>query len=140
MSALSDEEKIKVRHHLGYLNVQEAQTFVLGTPAGVETQFLIEGAMNRLLAGAIPMVREILVKLDHTEEQMLCGQDLVEVNSLGEIQTNMTGQDRAQKQLRQAYQWWRMSLANLLGVPANPFDQRLGVMGFGGGISVPVRG
>lgn len=129
---LSEEEKVKIRHHTGYLNVVEAQTFVLGIPAALETQFIIEGAMNRVLEAAIPELRRHLQILDVTEEQMVANHELTQVQSLGEIKVNSTGSDREQRQLRQAYNYWVDSLCNLMGVERNPFDRRLKHFGLGG--------
>lgn len=121
MASLTPEEKVKVRHHAGYLNVQAAQTFVLGVPAGVETTFIIEGAMDRVLEAALPEVRRHLQILDALEEQMIVDHELLAVNKLGEIEVN----NREQDQLTARYDYWVDSLCNLLGVVRNPFDKRL---------------
>lgn len=126
MSALSSAEKVKVRHHLGYLNVQEAQTFVLGTPAAVETQFIIEGAMNRVLEEALPEVRRHLQILDTIEDQMVQNLELLQIKKIDTIEVNSTGSDREQKQIVKVYDRWVESLANLLGTYRNPFDKRKG--------------
>lgn len=138
MSFLTEDEKVRVRHHTGYLNVQQAQTFTLGTPAGVETQFLIEGAMNRVLDGALPRLRELLGMCEETERNMFCDQDLMAVTQLDTITVNSTGEHRQQRELRRAYLYWQRSLCNLLGVPPNPFDQRKGLYGLGG-VNVTVQ-
>lgn len=132
MSALNNLEKVKVRHHCGYLNVQEAQTFVLGTPAAVETQFIIEGAMNRIIEEAIPEVRRHLNILDASEEQMVMNQELLQITKIDTITINSTGRDREQAQLRHTYNYWVDSLCNLMGITRNPFDKRLGHFGTGG--------
>ena len=137
MSALTEQEKVKVRHHCGYLNVQDAQTFVLGTPASVETQFIIEGAMNRVLEAALPELRRHLSILDTIENQMVCGLENVEVTKMSEMNINSTGEHRAQRELRRAYNDWVGSLVNIMGVTRNPFDKR---GGYGlGGVNVSVR-
>lgn len=118
---LNEDEKVAVRHHLGYLNVAEAATFVLGTPAGVETQFIIEGAMNRVLESALPRIRNILIVLEQIEAQMIQDHELLAVESLGEIKVNT----REQEKLTARYDYWASALANLLGVYRNPFDKRL---------------
>lgn len=129
---LTPQEKVLIRHHLGFLNVAEAYTFVLGTPAGVETQFVIEGAMNRILEDAMPLVRNLLsqcelIAASLTDEDMI---DITLVNELGEIKTNrMSFRER-----REMYDWRRQELANAFGVYANPFDKRAW-----GGVNVPVR-
>ena len=42
--SITEDERARGRHHLGYMQVQEASTFVLGVPSGVQTAFMIEGA------------------------------------------------------------------------------------------------
>jgi len=130
---LTPEERIKCRHHMGYLQVGEAYTFVFGQPAAVETTFIIEGSMNRLLVAALPLVRQILLILEGIEEQMVTDQELMAVNRLGEIEVNQ----KEQRQLTDKYDYWVAALSNALGVPRNPFDKRLGA---GSGINAPVMG
>lgn len=128
---LTEQEKVKIRHHTGYLNVGEASTFVLGTPASVETQFIIEGAFNRVLEIALPELRRHLQILDSLEEQMVCDHELLAVKKLGEIEVN----NREQWQLTSRYDYWVDSLCNILGVVRNPFDKRLD----SGGVGVNAR-
>jgi len=127
---LTDAEKVKVRHHTGYLNVQEAATFTLGVPAAVETQFIIEGAMNRVLEAALPELRRQLQILDSIEEQSVNNHELLAVAQLGEISVN----GNEQRELTKRYDYWVDSLCNLLGVIRNPFDKRTS----GRGLSVRV--
>jgi len=122
--ALTEEEKVKVRHHLGFLNVQSVYTFVLGSPSSVETQFAIEGAMERLIPAALPELRRHLGFLDKIEEQMICGLENIDVEQLGEMKLNVKGKDRAQMQLREVYDYWANSLANLMGIYRTPCDRR----------------
>lgn len=129
--SLTAEEKVKIRHHLGYLNVAYAYTFVLGIPAAVQTQFTVEGAMNKLLADAEPEMRRQLAILDRIEELDLEGLEDVEVSQIGEITIDPKFYEKRWKQ----YERWRRSLANLFGIAPNPFDQRLVALG----ISVPVN-
>lgn len=125
---LTTQEKIKIRHHLGFLNVSESSTFSLGTPAAVETQFVIEGAMNRVPEEALPELRRQLQILDSIEEQMVADHELLAVERIGEI----TIRQDEQEALVRVYDRWRQSIANLLGVYPNPWDKR------DGGINVPV--
>ena len=129
--ALTEEEKVKIRHFLGYLNVSAAQTFVLGSPAAIETQFIIEGAMNRVLPQAEGEVRRHIVILDGCEEQMISDRELLAVNKVDEIDIRQT----EMKELRTEYQYWRQSLANLLGVYPNPFDKRFSNNGINVGVT-----
>lgn len=129
---LSESQRTATRHHLGYLQVADAYTFVLGSPASVETTFIVEGAMDRLLERAIPRFDSILRALDGIECQMLEDLENMAVESLGDIKINA----KEQKQLRDSYDYWVAALANMLGCPRNPFDKRLQ----GGGMNVRVAG
>lgn len=126
---LTEDEKVKIRMHLGYLNVSEAYTFVLGTPAGVETQFIIEGAMNRVLDAALYQVRRHIQILDTIQEQKITDLELLAVNKVGEIDVRADEQSALDDQ----YDYWKQSLSNLLGVYPNPWDKRNS-----GGINIPV--
>jgi hypothetical protein len=122
---LTPEVRVKIRHHLGYLNVQFAYTFVLGIPAAVQTQFTIEGAFDRILADAEPEVHRQLRILDHIEELDVETLGDIEVSEIGEITIDPKVYEKRWGQ----YERWRRSLANLFGIAPNPFDQRLAVMG-----------
>jgi hypothetical protein len=132
---LSEEDKVKARHHMGYLNVQEASTFVLGIPAGVQTQFMIENAWGKILPHAENLFRTLLCRLDEIEAQVYGGSDMADVLKTGSIEVNP---DRL-KELAKYYRLAQQGLANLLGVVPNPFDLRDWVRA-GGGINVPVCG
>jgi hypothetical protein len=121
MSLMTDEEKVKARHHLGYLNVQMAFTFVLGIPAAVQTQFTVEGAFDRILLAALPEFRRHLTILERIENQMIDDLELLAVEQVDEIKVRRDEQAALWKE----YEKWRRALANLMGIAPNPFDQRL---------------
>lgn len=129
--ALTEEEKVQVRRHLGFLNVGEAFTFVLGTPAGVETQFILEGAVRRILVSAEPMVRGFLCELAELEK----AKHEVALNAvtgkIGNIELRDPKAALAALDNQIAYK--RGDLANAFGIYVNPFDKR-----GGGGINVRV--
>lgn len=129
---LTEEEKVQLRHHTGYLNVAEAQTFVLGVPAAVETQFIIEGAMNRVKESALPLVRKLLGYCETVEAQKVCDLELAAVNRLDSIDINQ----EEQSQLDRQYDYWVNSLCNAIGCARNPFDARK--FNASGGINVRV--
>lgn len=129
--SFTPEEKVQIRRHLGYINVQEAYSFILGVPAAVETQFLIEGAMDRVLPQAEPEVRRHLEILATLEGQMITDLDTLVASSVGEIKIRPT----EMKELRKEYQYWREGLANIIGCYPNPFDKRF----FGGSVNVNVQ-
>ena len=118
---LTPEEKVKVRHHLGFLGVAEAFTMQAGIPAGVETQFILEGAMNRILPQSLPLARDLIAKCDQTEEQFFEYQDALVANKVGSIE--LAGRKGQQAILKQ-YNYWRQGLANMFGAFCNPYDMR----------------
>ena len=132
--AFTDSEKVSIRAHLGYLGVAQAQTFVLGMPAALPTQFMIEGAMDRVLAASEAMARRYIKILDTIEAQMVDDLELLAVDTIGTI----TIRQKEMMQLRREYLHWRAALGNLLGCPPNPNDMRFNGLG-GGGINIPVR-
>ncbi len=117
---LTDDERIRGRAHMGYLNVQDASTYVLGVPAGVQTQFVIERAFTKVIAAAEPLYRELLDRLDAIEEQIVGNTENLAVDKVDEIELR---KDEFQR-LIDRYKWHQGALANLLGVPPNPFDAR----------------
>jgi len=119
-ATLAEQDKVRARHHLGYLNVEQAQTFVLGIPSGVQTQFMIEGALNRLLPQALPKFLEMLERLDCVECELFGGIDLASITSISDIVIR----PERRKELSGYYQVARQGLANLLGIIPNPYDQR----------------
>ena len=132
--ALADEEKVKIRHHLGYINVGQGSTFFLGSPATVEINFAIENAMTKLLPQAYPLVREMLARCDATEQQLFDNQENLAVTKVCDIELRSD----EMKELDKRYDRWRGALANALGVYFNPWDKR--DVGGASGVNVPVVG
>lgn len=120
VATLTEQEKVSIRAHMGYPNVGEIQSFVLGVPAAMETSFIIEGAMNRVMIQSLPKVRQLIGILDTIEAQMVDDLELLAVNRLGTIEVN---QDE-QKKLEGRYDYWVSALGNALGCMRNPFDAR----------------
>jgi hypothetical protein len=139
MAALvTDDEKNRVRWHLGYHLVESVATFALGVPAAMQTTFMIEGAMNRILStpGAIEKFRQTLERLDCIENEIMCGIDLASVDVLDTITVR---KDRL-RELARYYRLFQSALANALGVVPNPWDQRVIFLLADGGINVSVMG
>ena len=131
--ALTEDEKASARHHLGYLQVTAAQTFVLGVPAAVQTQFMIEGALVRVLPSGHARLRLLLCRLDEVEGEVFGGLDLASVDTVDEI----TVSAERLKKLAGYYKIAQQALGNLLGVPPNPWDMREWLMG--GALNVAVN-
>lgn len=129
----TDQEKVKIRHHLGYLNVTNSATFALGIPQAVETQFIIENAMNLVPPAAEGEVRRHITILNSIEDLMVCGHEHLAVDSIGEIDIR----EDEQEALTKRYRYWARSMANLMGTYPNPFDKRFDSSGHR--VNVPVR-
>lgn len=106
-----------MRYHLGYLIADPVVSIQLGVPAVSQTGFLIEAAMDRIPVSAAGMVRRMVSILDMTEERMLEAQERLAARELGEITLNPEEIDNLEKE----HDRWARRLANLLGVPLNPF-------------------
>jgi hypothetical protein len=136
---ISEADQVRARSHLGYLNVNQGATFVLGIPAAVQTSFVIEAAWSKIIPAAEKLFRTYLDRLDMIEQQIVEDTEDVAVDKIDEIELR---KDEF-AQLIKRYQHWQGALANLLGVPPNPFDQRPwlggGYGGAGGGINVSVN-
>ena len=133
--AITERDKVRGRNHLGYGGVQQSSTFVLGVPAGVQTAFMVEGAWDRILPSMEASFVELLDKLDTVECQIEMNMENLAAKKLGDIELN----EREFEQLVQRYQYWQGKLANLLQVPANPFDQRFQNAAGAGGVNVAVQ-
>lgn len=125
---LAEEEKVRIRDALGFLNSSELSTFVLGLPAGVETQFLIERAMNLfVLESALPLIRQILCELEGLDKQRAAVRGSISVEAIGGIR--MRSPSDAFAELNKEFIRLIGRLANAFGVAPNPFDNRNGTFG-----------
>jgi hypothetical protein len=125
---LTPAEKVQIRRHLAYLNVSVLSTFIVGLPAGVETQFLIERAMSTLiLEDALPMIREVLCQLDAVEAQRASVRGSIGVEQIGNIK--LRDPTAALDALNREFVRLIGDLSNAFGVGRMPFDHRGGTFG-----------
>lgn len=117
---LTDEEKERTRHHLGYPQVQPAASVQWGIPRPIQTAFLVESAMNNIIPAAEPRVREMLCTLDGIETKLIEAQDYLVAQKLEDI----TLRDGHPDLLEREYQRWAGRLADLLGVPLYAFSTK----------------
>lgn len=132
--AVTEEEKVRARHHMGYSGMQAVQTFRVGVPGPIQTAFIIEGNLNNILPQSEMLFRKLLEQLDCIEAQIEENQGNLAVSGVDEIQIRADEFE----QLVKRYKWRQGELANLLQCPPNPFDMRWGSWGGGGGINVTV--
>lgn len=133
---LSPLERAKVRHHLGYPNVSAMASIQLGVPKPLQTMFLVETAMDKILTEFLPTIRQTICVLDGIESQMVSGQPNLAVNKLGEMELRKEHLD----QLEREYKRWAFRLAEDIGVPVYLFSSRFKGTGQGGAGNISVRG
>jgi hypothetical protein len=129
--AFTLEEKARIRHHLGYPNVGTMQSFAQGIPLPLQTLFLVDGAMNKVLPEREDYIRVVITDMDKIECQIREARDYMVANKLGDMEIR---KEHA-AMLKQEYADWRMVLADELGVPPYAFSRRSGRGG-----NIPVRG
>lgn len=129
--AFSNEDKERVRYHLGYSSVSAVPAYFMGFPRATEPQWLVEVAMNNVLPEGEMRVRQIVGVMDGLEQKLVEATGRFAAKEVGEIVLR----DDECDLLRNEYAHWRNQLGSALGIfpnPASPIS--------GGGISVPVRG
>ena len=132
--AFTFDEKVRIRHTLGYPNVSAVASFSLGMPAAFQTIFMLESAMTKVLPEAEAKARELLAKCETLETQVFEDAELLVVNEVGSIKIREDEMGAVWKQ----YDMWRNALANVFGVPPHPFDFRFNNAAVGG-VNAPVR-
>lgn len=140
---LDDQQKERVRYHLGYLGVESGAMLSFGIPASRQTLFLIENAMNQLMAVSVPRVLTILQVLDNIEKQLAEALCYLTADQLGELALAGSKDPRARlvtDRLEREYVRWANRLADIFGVPKYPFSARTNAGGSGGAGNIPVRG
>lgn len=120
MAALTDEEKERVRYHLGYPTVQLVGSVQFGLPRPLQTAFILESSMASLIATAIDRVRRYLQILDDIECKLVDAQCRLAAKQLGEI----TLRDDEPDKLEHEYWRWASRLADILGVPLYYYSNR----------------
>lgn len=125
MAAFTQEERARIRHHLGYPNVSANPTIALGFPAMTQSSFLVEQGMDHLLEAAAGPVRQYIAVLDEVERRMMGLSDRFVATRVGEITLNPL----EPAQLSQEYLRWAYILAEELGVPVNMLSVRFATNG-----------
>lgn len=134
MSVLTAAEKERTRYHLGYLGVQVGDSLSFGLPVPIQTLFIVELAMDHLIAEAVPRVRSLLQVLDGIECRLLASQERLAATALGELKLR----DNEPDLLEREYFRWAGRLADVLGVPFYAYSNRFKGKGSMGG-NLPVR-
>lgn len=119
---ISNEERVRIRHHLGFPNIGNRAVISLGVLAGGLPTFILESAMTNLLPEAETLMRNALTQCDCIEAQM------------GEARTRMKTAAvegvilRAREELEDLedqYDYWTSALVDFFGVIKNPWSNKL---------------
>lgn len=129
-AVLTEEEKARIRHHLGYVQTNPVASIQLGVPRASQPQFLVEAQMNRIPETAIGGIRRMVAILDNIEDRLLDALDRLAADKLGEITLRQNEHDSLERE----YVRWAKRLADDLGVPLNAYSER-----FRSGAGVPLN-
>lgn len=118
--AFTLDERARIRRHLGYPNTSPSAAMAFGIPIPIETLFLVESAMDKLLPQGEPDVRRFLGELDNIECQMSAARQFLPVSN---IDGTAIRPDHI-PMLENEYSRWQNRLADTLGVPVYDFSRR----------------
>jgi hypothetical protein len=131
---LTDQEKERVRYHLGYPQVRQVGSASFGIVKSQSTAFLLETSMQQVMEAACDRVRAILNVMDGIERREIEAQKRL---AASQIDTLKLREDELPR-LRDELKTWGYRLADLLGVPVYPLSTRYRD-GTGAITNVPVR-
>ena len=117
-AVLTEEEKARIRYHLGYLQTDPVASIQLGFPRASQTMFLVEAAMNRIPDTAIALVRSCVARCDATEQRLFECQERMAATRVDEVDLN----ENEPTMLRTEYRYWVQKLSDQLGAPINPYS------------------
>lgn len=116
--AFTPEEKEQIRYHLGYLNQTAASSLAFGQPVPLQTLFILDSAMDRVLnSAAEDRIRSMICVLDKIECTMVDAIDRLAAKQLDGLTLN----DKEIDKLEFEYYRWAGRIANQLGVPLYPY-------------------
>lgn len=129
---LTEEEKERIRYHLGYLETsfgsnQAAASLAFGIPRPSQTIFLVESAIQELLTNmyAVERVRRILCIMDQIEGKLVEALPQLAAEKLGDMTLRGAEQGVTYPDLlEREYARWGYRLADILGVPVYPYSAR----------------
>lgn len=133
MAALTEQERSEIRRHLGYQSwANLALAWGFSFPTGIEPQFFVNDAMNRLTDEGLELVRSDLRQCNAIESQLREAPRRMKAAKVGDITLNPDEADALRGELRK----WRDQLANDFGAFINPFKFESGGAGSRNGTCV----
>ncbi len=118
--AFSIDERARIRYHLGYLNTNVGPSIGLGLISASQLMFILESAMDTFRPEAESTARRAVAELDCIEDQMSESRTNYATTRVAEISFDTNQEWR----LADQYLNWARTLADMFGVPINPFSKR----------------
>lgn len=117
---ITEDEKAKIRHHLGYPALAQNTQIGLGFPAAGHTMFILETAMNEVRPSGLAMVRRSLNECECIEAQL--SQSRRQRLQTAAVESIVfRGRDEL-SDLEDQYNLWTGKLADNLGCTKQPFS------------------
>ncbi len=117
---ITEEEKGRIRYHLGYPDILQNTQIALGFPAAGHTQFILETAMDRVRPSGEPLVRRALNECECIDAQL--SQSRRQRLSTAAVDGIVLRGPEELAELEDQYNLWCGKLADVLGVTFNPFS------------------
>lgn len=129
MASIPEEDKARVRNHLGYPN---STAVVAGEVGGVvyaaNPHWAIESAMDKVTDYSITMIQRTLGYLDRIEAQQIDALERLQATRADVVTLN----PMEHAELLNQYKYWQGRLATQVGCKINPFQE-------GSGVSLNIR-
>lgn len=130
---LTDEQKDKVRYHLGYTGLSLVGTLSFGGVVVQQMAFLLEKNLTNLRESMVPIVQQLICNLDELDCLLMqAARDGRIVRTGGGVQINL---DQAAA-VKAQYVDWAGRLADQFSVTFDPLSRRFAAAS--SGVNVPV--
>ena len=118
--ALTNEEKARIRYHLGYPLLTTAASVQFGQPALTQTSFMVDNALSRIVEPGLNYVRSMSKTMDDIEVKLIEAQDRLAAERLEDLYLR---KDEVNA-LEDEYRRWGHRLAETIGAPIYPYSKR----------------
>lgn len=116
MAVFSDTDKVRIRRHLRYPQVQAGVAVAAGVMFAAQSQFILEHMMDNVIAESIPQSQKLLDILDAIDQQFFDANERLQVTKADVVTFNPDEHSK----LAASYKWWQQRLCDTLSVPVNP--------------------
>jgi len=121
---LSEDEKVRVRYHLGYPMLSANPSLSLGVPIDTPLMTLLQRAFDIILPQAEPMIRRLIVICDQKDLEVSEASDRLSVAKAEGVEMRVDETDARERE----YMRWVARLSDALHAPIYPFSERFQAM------------